>query len=846
LRNGLALGLGLAVGTPHLLGQTLLRDLPLPPSPALQFAQRVLAITSGDVDGDGDLDLLVAYDSLIEIRYAQQGVFTTSVLSTEANIGPNFVAIGDIDGDGNADLLAGSFGNSFVPRVRIWWGNSTGLFANAATVDFNIPSEFFYSEAALFDCDNDGDLDLVLCSTNGNVVPGAQLFLNQGGRTLQIAQAGQFPQVAAGACTPFAVDLDGDQRRDLLLVSRAARTRLFWNNPTGFAEATAAMFPVLTASMRGCAAADFDNDGDLDLALGGDLASGVFLRRIGTRQFVVDNALALPRSCVHLEAGDIDGDGFLDLTCITREQVQIRMNRQGVVFTAGQPQGSCDYTAYVVPCDLNGDGRQDLLRVALPLVTTSPPAPRSAASLGLRPSVYEHLPAGRLPYTISSNFRGPGRNGSNHRNLMAFGIRDRHPVHFEMLQFATFEPNGVARYDYVSRVETPAVTLQEGGRFTDLDGDGFDEYLLPSSAAFVRNRQGVMDRDATPLPVVAGFWVDAVGMDVDGDGNADLVALVRNGSVARIVVFASRAQGWVDESAQLLNAPSLSGSSGWLRAADFDGDGRPDLWISTNQGQTLLRNNQGVLQFVANAVLASTPGNWAHVGDVDGDGDLDLVTDRYLFLNDGAGRFTDASQRIPQLGHGNFVRELADFDDDGDLDLLGNFGVAWNNGLGQFTLASGVMPNLSTNGMVTTWVDIDRDNDLDLVVQTTFPDRVNVLVNMVRQLEIRGPAVLGGTIDFRYTASPGDSPSPLLVWFGCSFLARQPLRLENLGWLMIETVGMIVVGGWALPASGGVVNHAELVPNSPALMGVRFHAQPIEIRHDRVRLGNRADALLGL
>lgn len=837
----------LASCTLSIPGQTLLRELPLRESPAVQFGSRVWAIASGDVDGDGDLDLLVGLDSRAEVHYANNGSFTTVALTTEPNTSPAFAAIGDIDGDGNPDLLLGNLGTTLSPRLRIWWGNGTGQFANSATSDLNIPRDFAISEVLLLDFDRDGDLDLVICSTNAALTQGALLYVNQGSRSFAQAGSNQFPQLATGTCKPFAVDLDGDQRPDLLLVSRTGRTRLLWNNPTGFAEATVAQFPVITASLRGCAAADFDNDGDLDLAFGGDQGPGLLLRQIAVRQFLVEPTIQLPGRTVHVEAGDYDGDGLLDLAFITKEQVQIRKNRMGTAFDPWNSQGSCDYTEFVVPCDLNGDGQRDLLRIGLPLLTTSPPPPRTAASLGIRQGVYEHHPGGRLALTTQANFRGPARNGSGTRNLMAFGIREQHPVHFQQLQFATFEPNGVARHDFISRVNTPAVSLHGDGRFADLDGDGYDDFLMPFSLSFLRNRQGVMDPDATPLPPVAGYWIDATGVDVDGDGIADLVALVRNGNLAEIRVFASRAQGWVEETGQLLNAPSILGSSGWLCRGDFDGDGRIDLWVLTNQAQMILRNHGGMLQFVPGALPVAVTGEGsAHVGDIDGDGDLDLITGRALMLNDGSGRFTNSSHRLPPLDSSRFIRDVVDLDDDGDLDLLGNFGVIWNNGFGQFTLATSAIPTLNTNGMLTTWVDVDRDNDLDLIVQTTSPDRVHLYINMVRQLEILGPTTLGGTIEFRYTANPGDNPSPIWASLACSFLAQQPQQLQDIGWLMIDPATTFVVGGWALPAVGGVIHHTESVPNAASLRGVRFYAQSVEIRHNRFRLGNRVDAVLGI
>lgn len=65
----------------------------------------------------------------------------------------------------------------------------------------------------------------------------------------------------------------------------------------------------------------------------------------------------------------------------------------------------------------------------------------------------------------------------------------------------------------------------------------------------------------------------------------------------------------------------------------------------------------------------------AHSGDLDGDGDLDIVLAHefqanILLLNDGVGRFTDASNRLPRAVHDSEDVGIADFDGDGDLDVV--------------------------------------------------------------------------------------------------------------------------------------------------------------------------------
>ena len=136
-------------------------------------------------------------------------------------------------------------------------------------------------------------------------------------------------------------------------------------------------------------------------------------------------------------------------------------------------------------------------------------------------------------------------------------------------------------------------------------------------------------------------------------------------------------------------------------AADFDGDGWPDLYVANDQAENFLWVNRRDGTFVNRALLAgcavSAEGKaeasmGVAAGDVDGDGDLDLFLTHLtgesntLYLNDGAGNFDDAT-----LGAG--------------LDA-GSRGVT---------------------GFGTAWLDVDRDGWLDLMTANGAVHRIEEL-----------------------------------------------------------------------------------------------------------------------
>jgi hypothetical protein len=131
------------------------------------------------------------------------------------------------------------------------------------------------------------------------------------------------------------------------------------------------------------------------------------------------------------------------------------------------------------------------------------------------------------------------------------------------------------------------------------------------------------------------------------------------------------------------------GSGLGVVAADFDGDGAPDLYVANDGMENLLWRNRGDGTFVDDAMLAGCAVNWegkaeASMGvmadDVDGDGDEDLFMTHLaeqtntLYLNDGSGLFQDLTIRsglgAPSIGATTFGAGFLDLENDGDLDLL--------------------------------------------------------------------------------------------------------------------------------------------------------------------------------
>ncbi len=135
----------------------------------------------------------------------------------------------------------------------------------------------------------------------------------------------------------------------------------------------------------------------------------------------------------------------------------------------------------------------------------------------------------------------------------------------------------------------------------------------------------------------------------------------------------------VAEAKAFANRHLVQGSG--VAIADVDGDGRPDVYLTRTDGPNALYRNLGNWKFeniaaAAGVELADRASTGAVFADVDGDGDPDLIVTAMggrnsLFLNDGRGRFTDATagSGFVAESRGSTTVTVADVDGDGDLDL---------------------------------------------------------------------------------------------------------------------------------------------------------------------------------
>jgi hypothetical protein len=270
------------------------------------------------------------------------------------------------------------------------------------------------------------------------------------------------------------------------------------------------------------------------------------------------------------------------------------------------------------------------------------------------------------------------------------------PSELEVHSLTWLESDRSPRFERVARdVVTPAPGASMDPLLVrDLDGDGRDEIILLGKNRVYLNRgpgriQGVRLCPRLESPLATGLFAD-----VDGDGRADLVGADRNG----LVVVLGEAQGRFDGEPRHQAFPDFLNP--WvITAGDVDGDGDLDLWMG--QYKVPYLNGQMPVPF--------------H--------DADDGVPSYLLLNVGQGRFTDATESSG-LGirrhRRTYSASLVDLDDDGDLDLIqvsdfAGVDLFLNQGHGRFVEATSRLPDPKLFGMAHAIADFDHDGRPDLL-----------------------------------------------------------------------------------------------------------------------------------
>jgi len=610
----------------------------------------------GDFDSDGRLDIVVATRDDNSVRWFHNGGgsvpgFTPYTIASGV-MGAVSVDVGDINRDGALDVVSASENDD-----RILWfaNNGTGGFTpNVVRPGSPAPDLDFAKNVHLVDVNGDGALDIVYVSEDQNQ---AGWYRSSGGATpswtQQVLDNGRthIKQITSG-------DVDNDGDIDLIAASADDNSLTLYRNDGALAPTfTTHNITAAAAGARWAHAADLNGDGLIDLAVAARGANLVawFPNRTIHRNAVYSSpghhALGVWWNARFVTAGDLDGDGDLDVISVAEDDLIWHQNRGGSppTFVSIPIQTTMDRARWIDIADLDGDGDNDLLVAS----TETHNLLWYENSGGPQPHFTERL--------LADGLEGPRAAAAG--DLDGDGDLDVYAVSDTDHKVIWYENNGA---------RPPTFTARQ------IDHNAGD------AAAYPRHIQGT---------------------DIDNDGDLDLIVAAQTSNT--IVLYVNNGDRPATFTRRIVAAhnaggePKIQGVQ-HVWASDVNGDGAMDILAASESSASVywFENADGVGgSFVPHAVDMNAPGVHAVVGgDADGDGDIDLFA-----ALEYAGTVTwyeNNGQETPGFFRRTIYDQaptahsvnVADLDGDGDLDVLaaarGNGIIAWFENLGgQFALA---------------------------------------------------------------------------------------------------------------------------------------------------------------
>jgi hypothetical protein len=291
-------------------------------------------IKARDLNGDGLVDIVVGTTYQRQSRLflgAAGGAFreTTATHLPQMPLSVGDLEAGDVDLDGDLDLVLADWGAGHNMTndggvTRLWLNDGAGRFSDVTAARMPALKVRFSWDVELADVDNDLDLDVLISCKR---CPGSSLFRNDGAGTF--SEDGRALPQYTNNYEFEAMDLDGDGHLDLVTINdgdlagddqSSRREHVFRNDGKGrFRDVTAAWWPAahnVGEDDNMIAFLDADSDGDADFVVGSLSGPDRLLVNDGaghlTARLDVFSGEGTPGT-LGLALADLDGDGRLDV-----------------------------------------------------------------------------------------------------------------------------------------------------------------------------------------------------------------------------------------------------------------------------------------------------------------------------------------------------------------------------------------------------------------------------------------------------------------------------------------------------------------------------------------------------
>ncbi|HQV30591.1 MAG TPA: FG-GAP-like repeat-containing protein, partial [Calditrichia bacterium] len=670
----------------------------------------------GDYNDDGYLDIFFENFGSPSRLFRNEGnrrfVFANSDANVNVSVLTQTCGWADFNRDGTLDLFIDEDrGNNILLK------NTTGDRFENISATAGVPTNGNSYGMSWGDFNNDGLPDVFIATCPGGNEN--HLLVNNGNETFTNIAATAGVNDRSSSWGNIWLDYNNDGLLDVYIANTSSDPNILYrNNGDGTFTDVSATAGVTGNGGFGCAAADFDNDGWIDIYAATSSPQHSLYRNNGDGTFtdIAVNAGVFEDSHDAVGLADFNNDGWMD------------------IFTAGSPQNVLL---------INDGGSNHWIGIRTRGVSSN------YYGVSSRIEVYSNGARQIRDITAGSSFCS-----QSDQLRPIFGLGSATTVDSIIVRWST----GVV--DVVRNIDADQyITIAEGVGFNQSPVAGAPLSPLSGDSLSGANLRfswsGAVNPEAEDLTYRIHLWgtgVDTLiqvindtllylpGPALPGPGNYSWRLEVSDGyslvSGFDIVDFYANP---THENFTSVTGVDISPDSGYSEGvvwSDFNNDGLPDIYVSNLLSQKNLYyvNDGGGFNRVDSLGITARSGDsyGATSGDFNGDGLPDLFVihglsnqdqNNQLFLNDGAGGFTEVSATpIVSDGGRSWSCSAIDFDRDGFLDIfVANYGqnnaLYRNDGTGNFTkVTTGAVVSDGGFSLGNAWADYDLDGDPDLFV----------------------------------------------------------------------------------------------------------------------------------
>ncbi len=665
---------------------------------------RPSAVFIDDFDNDGNKDMAVANNitswNLWILRNNGNGTFSSPTPYGLGTCGGRDVKGADFNSDGNKDLAI-----SCGSAVRVVLGNGDGTFGSPATYD--IGPSYTLLGLDISDFNNDTKLDLVVADYDAN---GVSVLLGNGDG---IFGSPSFLSMGGLVYDVVSADFDNDGNTDLASAnySSTVTVRLGSGNGT-FYPLTSYSLPMGAVSIT---TNDFNGDGNKDLAVANMETDSIYvLLGTGTGSFGNATNYSAGDGAYSVFSADLDGDGNKDLAVANSNAntASILLGDGNGSFSLGANYGGFGLSPNSISgADLDNDSKIDLavanwgsgdISVLISAIPPNTAITSATVSNG----------GTTTSSSITFNFSGAaGEAPVDHLECSLDG-----GVYTVCISPQTYS-------NLSTGVHSFAVRAVDAGGLSDPTPSVWG-WTITGSAVPIDYGANTYNTRERPTAVFLG--------DFNNDGAKDMAVTYAISSGLNFSIFLNNGDGTFGSASNYELCPGRD-----VKGADFNSDGNKDLAISCGSAvRVVLGNGDGT--FGSPATYDIGPSYTLlglDISDFNNDTKLDLVVADYdangvsVLLGNGDGIFGSPSF----LSMGGLVYDVvsADFDNDGNTDLASaNYSstVTVRLGSGNGTFYPLTSYSLPMGAVSITTNDFNGDGNKDLAVANMETDSIYVLL----------------------------------------------------------------------------------------------------------------------